>query len=343
MARKIKYAIVGAHSFGNSHATALTKHENVEIVATMDLHLEIAKELAEKYDIPAYYDDFDKMIANEDIEVVAVATSDKAHKEMTIRALRAGKHVVCEKPMSLFVEDCKEMIKVAEETGKLLLVGQVGRYTPAFVKAKELIDSGALGDIFFVEGEYAHDYSKIPGVDGWRSDPDRHPVIGGACHAIDLLRTLAGDPIEVAAVSNHKVLTDWPVDDCAVGIFKFPNNVIGKVFTSIGCKRNYTMRTCVYGTKGTIIFDNTSPEITMFHTNDTGLEIYGNHTTPHKIPVDVNNHNLASEHQGMIDAILEGKPLACTANEGAKTVAVCCATVQAAKEGRFVKIDYSGL
>jgi len=119
--------------------------------------------------------------------------------------------------------------------------------------------------------------------------------------------------------------------------------VIGKVFTSIGCKREYTMRTVIYGTKGTITVDNTSSEFTinlsdgnladgMFGAGEAGIK--------HKLKANINNHNTAGEHAAMIDSVVNGAPLLMTGREGAKTVMVCRAVVESAKTGKAVKIEY---
>lgn len=350
MGKKVKYAVVGAGGFGSLHIKTLSLISNVEIVAVCDVHRDKAEKVAEEFGIKGVYSDVDKMLANEDIDIVTVATGDKAHKESTVKALRAGKNVLCEKPMSLHVEDCKEMIKAADESGKLLMVGQICRYTPAFIEAKRLVDEGCIGELFYVESEYAHDYAHIPGTDNWRVDPDRDPIIGGACHAIDLLRWIAGDPSEVSAFSNHKILTSWPVNDCTVAIFKFPNDVIGKVFTSIGCKRDYTMRTVLYGSRGTIIVTNTDNYLTLYRAQDGdepqdkflgGVFKGADQCIRHELPVTVNNHNIEGEQKAMIDSCLNGAPLLMTGREGAKTVSVCCAAVESAKKGEIVKIDYN--
>lgn len=348
MEKTLRYGVIGAGVFAGIHMSQLSVMPNTKVMAICDKHIESAKELAAKYGVANVYDDYNKMLERDDIDCVAVVTADKAHKDATVAALRAGKHVLCEKPMSLFIDECKEMIKTAEETGKVLMVGQICRFAPGFVKAKELVDSGVIGELFYVESEYAHDYAKIPGVDGWRADADRDPIIGGACHAIDLLRWIAGDPAEVTAYSNHKVLRDWPVNDCTVSLFKFPNDVIGKVFTSIGCKRNYTMRTVLYGDKGTIVVNNTDPVLKLYleRENENSAEIDPNlydHTVGHDIEVSVNNHNVRGEHEGFRATILENAPLLMTGKEGAKTVAVCCAVVESAKSGQAVKVDYEAL
>ena len=349
MNKKLRYAVIGCANFGKAHLEALSTITEIEVVALCDIHIELCEKRNEEFKLGAnMYTDHNEMLKNEKLDVVVVATADKAHKQATVDALRAGCHVMCEKPMALFVEECEEMIKTADETGKLLMVGQVCRYAPGFVKAKSLVEQGVIGDLYFVESEYAHDYFGREGVDNWRADKDREPIIGGACHAIDLLRWIAGDPIETSAYSNHKMLTDWPVNDTTVAIMKFPNDVIGKVFTSIGCKRDYTMRTVLYGTKGTIIVNNTDPYLTLFLEKIDGapfaagqLEGTEEKLIRHQIKVSINNHNVAAEHRQMLDAVIDGKPLITTGREGARTVMVCRAVVESAKTGMPVKIKYT--
>ena len=155
----------------------------------------------------------------DDVDAVVVATPDQLHREMTMAALGAGKHVLCEKPMALTLEDCQAMIDASRNTDRKLMIGQICRFTPGFMRAKQLIDNGEIGELFFVESEYAHDYSKIPGTfSNWRLDPLRHGFLGGGCHAVDLVRWIAGNPYEVAAFANKKMLTDWPTDDCTIAI-----------------------------------------------------------------------------------------------------------------------------
>ena len=298
---------------------------------------------AEKYRIPDQYTDYNDLLARDDIDAVTLPLPDQAHAEVAIAALRAGKHVLCEKPMSLNLDECKEMVKVARETGKQLMVGQVGRYTPSFVEAKRLYDEGVIGELFMIESEYAHDYSKKAGTGGWRVTPEREPIIGGGCHAVDLIRMIAGDPEEVFAYANNKCLVDWPIHDCTMAIMKFKNGVIGKVMTSTGCKREYTMRSCLYGTKGTIIFDNTSNTITLYRdqfTDDERLSSKPQHEIAIKLPVTVNNHNLTGEVEDFCNAILEDRPVVTDGINGASTVSVCLAIVESFKTGEKVKVDY---
>ena len=305
---------------------------------------EKARKQAEKFGISDYYTDYKELLKRDDIDAVTLPLPDQLHAQVTVDALRAGKHVLCEKPMALNLDDCRQMIKAARETGKQLMIGQIGRYTPGFLMAKKMVDDGVIGELFFVESEYAHDYSKIGGEGGWRITPERHPVIGGGCHAVDLLRMIAGDPTEVFAYANGKILTDWPVNDCTIAVMKFPNNVIGKVLTSIGCKRKYTMRTVIYGSKGTIIVDNTTPTLTLFKEEFTHMDEFKNlhqQAVELKIPVAINNHNFEAEVRDFCECILEGKPVLTDGVEGASTVAVCLAIVESEQKEEKIKLEYN--
>lgn len=358
MNKKIKYGIIGSGAFADTHLAGLERLHEAEVVALCDKYVEKCYPYAEKYGIPKEmcYSDYNEMLKLEEIDAIIVATPDKAHASATVAALNAGKHVLCEKPMALNLDDCREMIKAADETGNKLMIGQICRMTPGFIEAKRLVDDGVIGELYYVESEYAHDYSHIPGTDNWRMDPDREPIIGGACHAIDLLRWIAGDPVETTAYSNQKVLTSWPVSDTTIAIFKFPNNIIGKVFCSIGCKRNYTMRTVLYGTQGTIIVNNSNSLIRVYRERSVSDEYlfdgaikkisanepeYSERSILHSYGVGMDSHNSTGENKAFMDAIINDTPVPTDGREGAKTVAVCRAVVESAKTGKSVTIDYS--
>lgn len=341
---KLKFGVIGCGSFSDKHLGAMQRIDEIEVVAVCDNVVDLAKKQAEKYNVPSYYADYNELLAREDIIAVTLPLPDQVHREIAVAALKAGKHVFCEKPMALSLEDCRAMMDAEKESGKQLMIGQVCRYTPGFKLAKELVEAGEIGELFFVESEYAHDYSKLSGEGGWRVTPERHPVIGGGCHAVDLLRWIAGDPTEVFAIANNKVLVDWPINDFTVAVMKFPNNVCGKVMTSTGCKREYTMRTVLYGTKGTIITDNTSPTITLYKEQLENKDEYRGieqQLIAMKLPVEINNHNVPYEIKDFIDAIVNNTPVTTPGMEGAKTVAVCRAIVESAAKNEKVQPDYN--
>ena len=338
MKNKLNIAVIGCSGMAKQHMRGVIAKEGACLYAICDTAEERLAECREEFSVTIATTDWRELVNDPELDAVVIVTPDKLHTEMTVAFLRAGKDVLCEKPMALTVAECEEMMRAEKETGKSLMIGQVCRCTPAFAQAKELIDSGRIGELFFVESEYAHDYSRIGGVGNWRITPEREGFIGGGCHAVDLLRWIAGNPSEVTAYSNHKCLTSWPVDDATIAIYKFPNGVVGKVFASIGCKRGYTMRSAFYGTRGTIICDNTSPTMQLFENADPDSD--NDFVTPKELEVNINNHNVSEEIRIFIDALQSGGEMPISSYEGASTIAVAAATVESTKKGTPIKIKY---
>ena len=284
--------------------------------------------------------DFYDVVNNKNINAVIIATPDAQHRCQVEECLKAGKHVLCEKPLALTREDISAMVAAEREHPECkLMIGQICRFTPSFIKAKEYIDNGDIGEIYFIESEYAHDYMHMfeENPKNWRADPIRNGVVGGGCHAVDLIRWLCGkDPYEVYAYGTHKLLPEVSYDDANLAIMKLPGDIMAKVFVSTGCKRDYTMRTCVYGTKGTLIFDNTSDTMRVHLADESG---HGAEVGAY-VPVKVNNHNAKEEFKAFADALICGSLIETPIIEGAKTVAVCLAIVESSRSGRAVSPDY---
>lgn len=278
-------------------------------------------------------------IYNSDADIIVVASPDQLHAEQSVKALKAGKHVACEKPLALTVEDCKKIIRAVEESGKEFMTGQVCRYAPSFRLMKQFIDEGRIGEIVAVEGSYAHDYAKVGGWDDWRKckEVGRYGFIGGGCHALDLLRFLAGDPTEVTCYMNQKFLPDWSKPDTGVAIAKFPNNVIGRIFVSIGIKAPYTMGTIVYGTKGTLRYrDEKCVEIAEESVYSTTKELQYV-----KIPALGAGHHIKAELAAFLDHLENGTDFPSDVYQGTRTVAFAEAAIKSSVTGMPEKVDYN--
>lgn len=337
--KNLVVAVVGLR-FGASHLKGVIDN-GATVGAICDKDLVRLNEVGDENNIPAEkrITDWRDILNNKEINTVVLATPDMTHREQVCALLDAGKHVLCEKPLALEKCDLDAIVQATIRNPKCkFMVGQICRFTPAFVKAKELITSGKVGELYFVESEYAHDYYKMyqDNPNHWRLDPKRHGVVGGGCHAVDLLRWLVNDdPYEVFAYGTHKMLPMLTYDDSTVSLMKFPGNIMGKVFVSTGCKRGYTMRTCIYGTKGTLIFDNRSDKMTFFEADETGK------AQEHILDVDVNNHNATDEFKAFADCIINDTPVAMNVYEGAKTVAACLAIVESSETGKIVNPNYN--
>lgn len=335
MSIKLSVGVIGLR-MGSYHLKGLVE-KGIEVAAICDIDEVLLKEQQEKYGISdeKCFTDWKELLKLDHMNTVLIITPDQLHREMSEAFLAAGKHVMCEKPLAIVREDLDAIVRAADAAQSKFMVGQICRFTPAFVKAKELIDAGVIGEICFAESEYAHDYAKI--LHEWRADPNRHGMVGGGCHAVDLLRWLVGDPEEVFAYGSHKLLPQVAYDDATIAALKFPCGAIGKVFVSTGCKRPYTMRTQIWGTKGTILCDNKSDTMQLWTLSEDGIAV---NKDPEIIPIEVNNHNVVGEFDVFAEHILNDTPVQMSAREGAKTVSVCFAIVESSKTGSPVKPNY---
>jgi len=188
---------------------AFNKAEGSRVVAVMRRNFALAKEYAHRHNIPRWYDDADKLLNDNEVNAVYVATPPLYHKEYTIRALKAGKPVYVEKPMAASYEDCLEMNIAAEKAKLPLFVAYYRRTLPYFLKIRELIESGKVGKIRLVRVKLLQpprpeDYNneKPP----WRLIPE---ISGGgyfydmACHQLDFLYYLFGEIQEISSIVRN--------------------------------------------------------------------------------------------------------------------------------------------
>ncbi|OQA81613.1 MAG: Glucose--fructose oxidoreductase precursor [Lentisphaerae bacterium ADurb.Bin242] len=337
---KFKVAVIGL-KIGTCFSKAAVSLPDTELVIAYDRFYRENTSIDYKF----YEENHIRIAASEDeiyasdADVVVVASPDHFHAEQSVRALRAGKHVICEKPLAPTLDECRRIIAAVKESGRQFMIAQVGRYSPGFETARALLNAGRIGRLVCLETEYAHDYTHSPGFMNWRRDPaiKRQGFLGGGCHALDLARWLAGDPLEVFCYMNHLFLPDWPAPDTGIAIAKFPGDAIGRVFVSIGVKRPYTMRTSLYGTGGTIICDNTSPSIQI---SESSLYKPTANVAFAEIPVSPKSHNHTAELKDFIDYLKRNEPTPTNVYEGAKTVLFAESAIRSAETGQPVKIVY---
>ena len=331
--KKVRFAVVGAGNFGGSHMRAIKANAEIaELVAICDINEEYLNKRAAEFGVSRTYTDFYKMIEDGGFDCVCLATPDQLHREHAVAAADKGYDILCEKPLAQSMDDCQAMVDAVERNGIKFMTGQVTRKNGVAVKLKELLDSGVLGEVFSFEAEYAHDYQYLEPV--WRRDPVklRYGIVGGGCHAIELMRWMVGNPTKVAAFSTKKVLTDWPVDDTTMAIMQLPNGAVGKIFCSIGGKKPNMLPISIFGTRGTAVVHNSnSGEIHLYR---HVLADNGQHMYPETlIKVEALDHNVAAEIKEMVDCIVNDKRPECDVYEGAKTVAIGLAAIESSANG----------
>lgn len=235
-----------------------------DIKAVCDSNYARAKEVAEKYGARAYRT-YEEILALPDIDAVSVCTANFAHAEITIAALNAGKHVLCEKPMALDLKSCEDMVRAAEKNGKHLLIGHNQRLLAAHQKAGKLIREGAIGKIITVRSVFAHS-----GPETWSIDSgsntwffDKNKAIMGVMadlgiHKTDLVHYLTGqNAVSVTAFADtlDKKKSDGTfidVEDNAFCIYQLSKGAAASVSVSWSCYGEEDNSTVIYGSQGTM-------------------------------------------------------------------------------------------
>ena len=166
---KVKVGIIGCGKIAQvRHIPEYVSNPDVCLYGLFDINMERAAELAEKYGCKAYAS-YEDLLADPEIDAVSVCVANNAHAEISIAAMKAGKHVLCEKPMAVTLEECEEMVKTAKETGKYLMIGQNQRLAKAHRKAKQLIAEGAIGKVLTFRTIFGHG-----GPETWSVDPGKN-------------------------------------------------------------------------------------------------------------------------------------------------------------------------
>jgi predicted dehydrogenase len=179
--KTVKVGVIGLGNFGELEVNTFRGIVGVEVVAVNSRRIERAKEVARKYNVRKYYTDFKRLIDDEEIEAVCVATGDDEHLEPTIYAAEKGKHVLVEKPIAANLKDADMMISKAKSAGIILMVGHILRFDARYAKLKEMIEEGRLGNIISI---YARRNAKISiARKRLRRVP---PVVGAGIHDIDI-------------------------------------------------------------------------------------------------------------------------------------------------------------
>ena len=149
--KTVKLGLIGAGGIAQAHMGAMSEVDGVEIVAASDVAESNVKRTADRWGIPKTFNDYNKMLKMDELDGVIVCTPTAVHGEPTVAALKAGKHVLCEKPMEASLDAATEMVRASHENDKILMVALKLRYSPQVIKAKAIIDDGTLGDIYYAE------------------------------------------------------------------------------------------------------------------------------------------------------------------------------------------------
>jgi predicted dehydrogenase len=309
---------------GLDHALAIARVDGLAVAAVSDANLELATEAGRFLGVPSRA--FEDILIDNAIDIVTISTPNESHARLAMEALNAGKHVILEKPMCISLDECRDLIKCVEDSGRKLLVNHIQRFAPRFRESKRLADRGALGDIYYAESAVAIDTVHLMLKGGWRGDKqNRHsPLLGHASHSFDLLRWIVGDIVEVRALSTSLNRLDSVDDDrCQVALVRFSRGAIGRVLGVQRCVLPMTYQLELWGTEATILDDS------IFYLNDPGNRLdFSVHWDP-KRPND-------PMYRHFRDVVAYDKAPLIDVYEGANTVSVALAAMESVESGLAV-------
>ena len=241
---KLRVAFIGAGGIAGTHMRYLKEMSDVELVAQADISEAAMQRWAAQYEIPASFTDYEKMLARINPDAVSVCTPNGLHAPTTIAALKAGAHVIVEKPMAMNAAEARAMIEAAEKAGRKLVIGFQYRFDPKTTYLKHAIDAGQLGNIVYARVQ-ALRRRGIPnwGVFGRKELQGGGPLIDIGVHALEMTHFAMGSPKPVAASGStftylgdkpSEVVSQWPnwnyktytVEDLAIGQIRFENGAV---------------------------------------------------------------------------------------------------------------------
>jgi len=278
MTHKIKIGLLGSGAIAKQHIYAYRTVPlyfpelkiDIEVTAVYSRSKEKVEKFAQNYCINYYYTDYKELIKNKDINIIDISLPNRLHYETAILAAEMGKHIICEKPLSIDSKGAFEMYRTAEKAGIKHAIVYNYRWLPATILAKKLIEEGFIGKIYHFRGMYLEDFAIDPNLPlAWRyikSEAGSGALGDDATHVIDLARFLVGEIKRVCGISkihiNERPLIDSPgkgkveTDDEFMALIEFENNAIGTIEASRVCSgRKNFLYIEINGSEGSIIWN----------------------------------------------------------------------------------------
>jgi predicted dehydrogenase len=328
MADPVKVGIIGAGMIAHgSHAEALQKLPGVEVVAVADVDGARAREFATKFRIPQVFTEYEAMLARAELDAVSVALPVFLHAPATIAALQAGKHVLCEKPMARTGAEAQSMVDAARASGKKLAVYWRNRFGAQAMKARQLVESGELGRVYYVRtiglrwrGRPSFD-ARMTRFGKWFGSKEQAgggPLMDIGGYALDLVMGILGFPkvrsasgVTFREIDRERADREgYDVEDLAVGLIRLENGACISIESSFAANIDEPDGTWLFGSRAGLQLDHGRP-MTLYRDRDGQRET---------VEVDTSGVTGTSATAEFIRAIREDRPIAISSGDEALIV-----------------------
>jgi len=338
----LKVGVLGCGTIARvRHLLEYDNNKEVKIAAVCDIVEERAEEMAKLYGAKAFTD-YRDVLENKEIDVISICLPNYLHASVTIAALNAGKHVLCEKPMATSKDEAESMISAGKLNDKKLMIAHNQRYVASHQKAKEIIDSGKLGKLYSFSTTFGHPGPEEWSIDGgasWFFDKER-AFIGAmgdlGVHKADLMRYLLGDFSEVGAFIETNAKPNTEVDDNAVCILRTESGIIGTLTASWAYVTGGDNSTIIYGENGTLRLE-ADPVYSLIEEYRDGTVIN------HQLEKIQTNEEGGQSNSSIIDyfvtSILENTKPPIPGEEGLKSLEVILAAIESQETRQIVSLN----
>lgn len=340
MKNKIRVGHIGLGRLGRQHAYNLANRiMQAELVAICDINEILLNELSLEWGIKKTYTNYDDMIADEEIDAISISSPSAFHFEQIKKALNAGKHVFCEKPIAVTVEECKELEKIVNSYDDLIFMpGFMRRFDPSYACAKHRIDAGEIGTPFMVRS-YSQDPEKdIQGAIAYA------PHSGGefldmCVHDIDLCRWFLGkEPIQVWGIGGcykYKEFAKYNDGDNVSCLMKFEDDKMAFLFAGRTAPHGYNVETEIIGTDGIIRIANVPQKNLVEILDNSGVRKECSQNFIERF-----EEAYINEMKEFLDSILENRKPELNVVDGARAAAIAYACKESFETGKIVDITF---
>ena len=341
--KELKVGIVGLGWVAGAHLETFKGVSGAKVAAICSRRKLDAAALSAQYGTPLkVYNDYAKMLADPEIDIIDICTPNPCHAEQAIAAAQAGKHLIIEKPIAISFEDVKAVRKAIQKAKVKTCVCFEVRFSSQFAMTKSVIDAGLLGELHYAEVDYYHGIGPWYAQFAWniKKDAGGSSLLSAGCHSLDaLLYVMADQAVEVTSYntqSRNKLFAPYEYRTTSVSIIKFRNGAVGKVASSIDCFQPYYFHVHLVGSEGSLL-DNKFYSAKL----DGVLKSKWSSLETRMVDSgDVHEHPYQPQFQAFADGIQKDQVMPLTDFESAyESHRVIFAADLSAKEGRPVKLS----
>lgn len=345
--RRLRVGVLGAGQIAQAaHFESCTKAVNADLYAICDVADDLRERMAITHGAERTYNDYDKMLADPDLDAVIIATADVFHVPASLRALEAGKHVLCEKPVGVTVEECLQLKAVVEKSGKVFQVGHMKRFDAGLQAAKSFIHN-EIGEVIALKAWYCDSTHRYPMTDAVqplivssakakkpsedpKADLRRYYMLAHGCHLIDTARYFAGDIVSVSArLSERAGIWCWFVD------VEFASGTLGHLDLTVQVRMDWHEGFQIYGKNGSILGKTYNPWYYKTSEVDIFREADG---ATHRV-LGADGHFYRRQVEGFARTILDSTPMeGADIDDGLASVQAMVAIARSVESGKAVAL-----